>query len=601
MSLHNSKLLLTIAAICLSFASYGQNDKKQAMQSLVDELATKFNDHYAPREWKKSEYGLDFEFEKTQILSQIETNPSVSAYQKLLKKMLSATKDYHVSISFTSTGYSMLPFLISSIDGKYYINYIDRSQLPLQRFPFQVGDEITSIGGESIADIANKLASETYQNRERTDASLTAMSITMRSGRKVQDLPSGPTTVVGQGILGQEIVAEVIWIHEQDQMVYPFREDSVPDTSSLATTNFGFSPRQLPMDLAIQSGDVQQIWSKVSANLQRNYSVAHLASHQKQNKKAGSPQNIGHREGFLPKLDGRRIWESNPDGEFYAYINENESRQRIGFIRIHSFMPTSEKISSITEAAEQLKAILAIMNQNADMLVIDQTSNPGGSLFYLYAISSMLTDRPLQTPKERIALDSAMVWDAKLQLKGLNSILSIINSLGISFKGEIHGYEIDTQFLYFMKDYYTFIISQWKEGKTLTEPYHIYGTDSIIPNSQVNYTGPILMLINELDFSCGDFFPAIMQDNQRVTLMGENTAGAGGYVLSYRTMNNLGLLGYSMTGSIAIRPNGNPIENLGVQPDLEYKLTPGDLITGYSLYKNEIMSQINKTLNKEQS
>ncbi|MDD9952445.1 MAG: protease-like activity factor CPAF, partial [Zetaproteobacteria bacterium] len=591
------QVLLALSLFYSPVAAQAATEQKSAMKALLDELYIRFNDHYAPLHWKKTNYGFDLDLKRSQLTEQIDTGISVEQYHQQLKGLISATQDYHVNIHFASTGSSVLPFTLAKVGTEYVISYIDRSHLPPPRFPFSIGDKVTSLGGEPVANIVEKLYADLTVNREKTDDALRALSITMRRGTKALPLPKGPVLVIGENTLGKELSAEVIWIHESNSMEY-LPVTSKPEGFTTAMSNFGFSPLQLPMDLAIASKDPAKVWNMIRHNMKRDYSFHHNLGLQKrvsagevpQENRLSIPQFIGDRRGFTPKLNGKIVWQSDPKGEFFAYITENINRERTGFLRLHSYVTTSGV--SATQAASQLRAIMKIMNNNADVLVIDQTSNPGGSLFYLYAIASMLTDKPLQTPKERVALDSGMVWDAHRQIKGLDSLLALLNMLGVGFSEDIDGYKLDLQGLYFLREYYRFIIEQWKEGKTLTDPYHIYGTDSIIPDAEVNFTKPVLLLVNELDFSCADFFPAIMQDNSRMTLMGENTAGAGGYVLSYGLQNNLGVLGYSMTGSIAIRPNGNPIENLGVTPDIAYSLDYQDFKNGFLPYQEAIMQQV---------
>jgi C-terminal processing protease CtpA/Prc len=160
---------------------------------------------------------------------------------------------------------------------------------------------------------------------------------------------------------------------------------------------------------------------------------------------------------------------------------------------------------------------------------------------------------------------------------------------------DIAGYEPSYEFVKFMRSYAQFIMDEWTAGRTLTRPYWIAGVNYINP-SAVHYTKPVLVLINHLDFSGGDFFPTILQDNKRVTIMGTRTAGAGGYVNDIRLPNNIGVAAFRVTESIATRIDGNPIENLGVTPDKVYEMTVEDYTQNYAPYVRAINATVNELL-----
>ncbi len=96
---------------------------------------------------------------------------------------------------------------------------------------------------------------------------------------------------------------------------------------------------------------------------------------------------------------------------------------------------------------------------------------------------------------------------------------------------------------------------------------------------------------------CGDFFPAILQDNKRALIFGQRTAGAGGHVKSYAHSSRFGIQGYSLTASIAYRPDGTLVENIGVSPDISYKITVKDIHKGYKGYIQALNQEIGNLLN----
>ena len=68
----------------------------------------------------------------------------------------------------------------------------------------------------------------------------------------------------------------------------------------------------------------------------------------------------------------------------------------------------------------------------------------------------------------------------------------------------LDGYAVTYEVAQFFLEYARFIVSEWNAGRHLTKPYWIGGVDHINPNP-VHYSKPILLLINGLDFSGGDF------------------------------------------------------------------------------------------------
>ena len=158
----------------------------------------------------------------------------------------------------------------------------------------------------------------------------------------------------------------------------------------------------------------------------------------------------------------------------------------------------------------------------------------------------------------------------------------------------LFGYPITERVIQELQDYVLDLLSTWESGSRFTEPHHLLGLSHIIPHPKGHYSKPILLLINELGFSCADIFAAIMQDNHRATLFGKQTAGAGGYVRKYKHTSRFGIAGYTLTGSILIRPNGKMIENLGVAPDVPYELTIRDIREDYADYVQAVNNEINK-------
>jgi hypothetical protein len=300
---------------------------------------------------------------------------------------------------------------------------------------------------------------------------------------------------------------------------------------------------------------------------------------------------FGAREGCLPPF-GEIIWESSPENTFQAYLFRLPQGDVAGYVRIPTYGVDDEE-----EAVADFEEVIAKMEAEASVLVIDQMNNPGGNLFYLYALATRLTPYPLYVPTERIMLTQeqvAIALDDIDQLEDIPDDQTARERLGESIRGIYVTQKITDGML----DYAQQIVSQWNRGKRFTDALHMYGFESIEPHPTFRYTKPILLIINYMDFSSADFFAAIMQDNQRATLIGTRTAGAGGYVEKMSVTNLTGIRDIGVTGSFAERTNGMPIENLGVEPDILYEFTVSDLQNQYTDFKTKVLKELQHMMEK---
>ena len=130
--------------------------------------------------------------------------------------------------------------------------------------------------------------------------------------------------------------------------------------------------------------------------------------------------------------------------------------------------------------------------------------------------------------------------------------------------------------------------NQGVRGKTGPISLNSSGSLDLLPGI-FTYSKPIIVLVDELSASGGDFFPAVVQDNKRGLIVGMRTMGAGGNVVAYDgTAYTEGFI--RITESLMNRKNpvtgtefpaAPYVENIGVRPDVEVDyMTRDNLMNG---------------------
>lgn len=265
-----------------------------------------------------------------------------------------------------------------------------------------------------------------------------------------------------------------------------------------------------------------------------------------------NPFAVGSKRGWMP-LFGRRTWQIAPHDEvagFHAYLFEHAGRE-VGYVRVPHFRHSSS-------ALEQFESIVAHFESRTNVMILDLVHTPGGSMFFMYALASMLTTRPLAVPTHVVALTADDVADAEDVLANA-------------------GAEPPECVRYARAILTEFRAGRWGSGRR-SFPLHLGGITHIEP-SPIRFSGEVVVLINERTASAGEFLAAIFQDHDMHTLFGARTAGAGGCARAARLPAALAreIDQFLITWTIARRTTGEMIEDFGVMPDVGYSITTEDL------------------------
>lgn len=579
-------VLLTASKLTAEDSALFQREKlQQTMLYDLDNVKNIIQAHYAPIYWKQEHLSWDLEEEVEKAKQRVfDTYPlSVKSYQQNLRTVFNSMHDYHAKLKFFSTESATLPLQIGEAEGRYFIQYINQNKLSSQHYPVHVGDEVIAWDGRPIHEVVQELKEAEFGVEEGspTDLAYTCLRLTERHGLLGTTVPQGPVVLTLKSVHGGKV--------DDCELVWEYKAEKVK-TIVAKSRRQPLLKHLLTVDPELMDGCEQ------GASI--DYDNPHARAAYKS---------------FLPKMgtvivDGDETQtfatKSRPK-QFYWYIYETPDRaHRIGYLRIPIYVPVAEgsdlQQSDFLHALKEFEEIIKKMESMTDALIIDQVNNPGGYTLYYQTLASMLTTKTMNNLKRRLILTQEEVYEAAFLLKKLEKIHSNAEAVSAFGSEYYFGAPINYQSVRLWMNYCQFIIDQWSAGKQLTDPIHTYMVSKIHPHPRARYSKPLIVLANERSISGGDFFPAILADNERATIFGTRTAGAGGNVTAYRYPNSLGVAYFSLTGSLAERVNETkPLEDLGVTPHVIYEPTVQDMQMGYVGYKRALEKAIQNLLSRE--
>jgi len=533
------RLICMLAFLSASFLQ-AQNLTPSQKEADFRYLASLFATYYAPIDWKNQLFGFDARNIGPWLDRVAQTTTDLDFYE-LCVEYVASLNDTHDHYSLTSDFVGNLGFTTDVYDGVLLIDSINRTLLPLSKYPFTFGDRLISLDGipaEQYLVDYRKYAS--YENPRATKR-LTAARITLRP----QSLMPHATDVLGQ--------SATVVIAQQNGGTVTY---TIPWTTSGTPLQVGPTPS--PRAKTMQRPKREQSEEEpdyMKALLDAQWSGVLNASELGLN-------NLGSRTpifaGALPKFQFTQRFGTNA-ADFYYSGTFKYQDLTIGYIRLPNYSPPSTVVA-LTQFEQEMDFMMA----NTDGLIFDEMRNTGGNLCFGEEIAARLIPYQFQATGFR----SRPFW---------SRINSFYNSLSAAIANRAPQQVISLYTMWLQA-----LLDAAQQGSTVTESLPIC-TSSLTRDALLDkdgrlmaYQRPVMMLIDEFSLSTADSVPNMIQGANRALIVGMRSNGAGGNNTSYpagsysegTTGMTLAMQTRKAPADIPGYPESVYIENAGVWPDI---------------------------------
>ena len=216
------------------------------------------------------------------------------------------------------------------------------------------------------------------------------------------------------------------------------------------------------------------------------------------------------------------------------------------------------------------RALLDQWDRFTDVLVVDQTRNPGGSYcsdFFSLFISNEQPGFVQANNADRRWIRTLTNWTSFVPWR----------------HREVH--QLELNFLEMAEQ----VEQAIDDDRPLSSHVPLFGYNKVKPD-QYNWKKPVLVLVDELAGSCGDIFPMLMKHNGIAKLFGHRTMGLGGNVETVAQLRNSGAWLRLTRGLFTTYREDKTYEetgyaeNNGVPVDHPYEHTIHDVRRGFTGY-----------------
>ena len=520
-------------ALALFFLTLPVSAQTSPGQRRVDfeQLAGSVAKAYAPYQWK-----IDaFQYDALQIapwLKRVAAAKDDLEFYEICMEYIASLRDLHSGYFLPSDFAAELPFLVDFYDGVALLESINRSRLPSLQYPFQIGDELVSVDGETAEAWTSRVARlQSFANPSATRR----WALDQITFRVQQVIPRAPevgvraTVVVRRATTGTLETYTIPWLKSGTPLTQ-IGPVPTPLSDSEFVPRFLRTERRAPAFKRLRNfGAVSPVFSLPADFILRQ---------------------------------GRSSLDPIYTGTYQS------AGYTIGFLRIPEFPSGTSARSAMLRAID---AEIAYFRANADGLVVDVMRNPGGDVCLTNDILTRLINYPFRTVGDEF-----------------RPTLRIVDSFRTDYQNALDsGADANTRA--HLKSFLDDVETAYSEYRGITGPLPVCGITLDLQPTPGAYDKAMIVLIDEFSTSSADVFPSVIQDAGRALMFGKQTAGGGG--LSYNPD-----IGFYTEGSVALSitlgtrgkivtppglPPSNYIENVGALPDIEVDyMTRDNLMNG---------------------
>jgi len=227
----------------------------------------------------------------------------------------------------------------------------------------------------------------------------------------------------------------------------------------------------------------------------------------------------------------------------------------IGYIYLHKMGNTDDYQEWLRTAMDEFK--------NTDGLIIDIRGNGGGSRKPIYTLLPYFLRSPKVININILRIDKENDPDVNEPIGQLEKRMSYPEK-------SIHWTSEEQKTIALFKHHFK---AEWNFDKNKFSKWHY----SVVSPNGDYYNKPVVILMDENNFSASDIFLGAFKGSRNITLLGSKSGGGSGFA-NLKVLYHSGIM-YLLSRMASFQPNGKLYDGNGILPDKEIIVTLNDIKT----------------------